>query len=63
MIQPKKINQLLKMDLHLLQNENQKLETVCKNLSGTKTNIKRTSDHIPNVRDALNSLLTKIRSN
>ena len=28
-----------------------------------KINIKRTSDNIPNLRDGLNSLMTKIRSN
>ena len=44
-------------------NENQELETICKNLSETKINIKRTSDNIPNLRDGLNSLMTKIRSN
>ena len=63
MIQPKKTNQLLKMDLYLLKNENKKLETICKNLSERKTNIKRTSDNIPKLRDGLNSLMTKIRSN
>ena len=44
-------------------NENQELETIYKNLSETKINIKRTSDNIPNLRDWLNSLMTKIRSN
>ena len=44
-------------------NENQELETICKNFSGIKINIKRTSDNIPNLRDGLNSLMTKIRSN
>ena len=44
-------------------NENQELEAICKNLSETKINIKRTSDNIPNLRDGLNSLMTKIRSN
>ena len=44
-------------------NENQELETISKNLSEIKTNIKGTSDKIPNLRDGLNSLLTKIRSN
>ena len=44
-------------------NENQELETICKNLSETKINIKRISDNIPNLRDGLNSLMTKIRSN
>ena len=44
-------------------NENQELETIHKNLSETKINIKRTSDNIPNLRDGLNSLMTKIRSN
>ena len=32
-------------------------------MSETKINIKRTSDNIPNLRDGLNSLMTKIRSN
>ena len=41
--------------------ENQELETICKNLSETKINIKRISDNIPNLRDGLNSLMTKIR--
>ena len=60
-----KTNQLLKANIHLLQknNENQELETICKNLSKTKINIKRSSDNIPNFRDGLNSLTTKIRSN
>ena len=60
-----KTNQLLKANIHLLQknNENQELETTCKNLSKTKINIKRSSDNIPNLRDGLNSLMTKIRSN
>ena len=44
-------------------NENQELEAICKNLSETKINIKRNSDNIPNLRDGLNSLMTKIRSN
>ena len=44
-------------------NENQELETICKNFSGIKINIKRTSDNIPNLRDGLNSLMTKISSN
>ena len=44
-------------------NENQELETICKNLSEIKIYIKRTSDNIPNLRDGLNSLMTKIRSN
>ena len=44
-------------------NENQELEAICKNLSETKINIKRISDNIPNLRDGLNSLMTKIRSN
>ena len=61
-----KTNQLLKTNLHLLQkkknNENQELKTICKNLSETKVDIKRTSDNIPNLRDGLNSLMTKIRS-
>ena len=38
-------------------------EIRCKNLSGTKINIKRISDNIPNVTARLNSLMTKIRSN
>ena len=60
-----KTNQLLKANIHLLQknNENQELETICKNLSKTKINIKRSSDNIRNLRDGLNSLMTKIRSN
>ena len=37
-------------------NENQELETICKNLSETKINIKRISDNMPNLRDGLNSL-------
>ena len=32
-------------------------------MSQPKINIKRTSDNIPNLRDGLNSLMTKIRSN
>ena len=32
-------------------------------MSETKINIKRTSDNISNLRDGLNSLKTKIRSN
>ena len=32
-------------------------------MSETKINIKRISDNIPNLRDGLNSLMTKIRSN
>ena len=32
-------------------------------MSETKINIKRTSDNIPSLRDGLNSLMTKIRSN
>ena len=35
-------------------NENQELEAICKDLSETKINIKRTSDNIPNLRDGLN---------
>ena len=31
-------------------------------MSETNINIKRTSDNIPNLRDGLNSLMTKIRS-
>ena len=42
---------------------NQELETICKNLSEIKNNIKRTSDNTPNLRDGLNLLMTKIRSN
>ena len=38
-------------------NENQELETTSKNLSEIKTNIKGTSDNIPNLRDGLNSLI------
>ena len=44
-------------------NEHQELETTCKNLSEIKINIKRTSDNIHNLRDGLNSLMTKIRWN
>ena len=44
-------------------NENQELETICKILSETKINIKSISDNMPNLRDELNSLMTKIRSN
>ena len=32
-------------------------------MADTKTNIKRISDNIPKLRDELNSLMTKIRSN
>ena len=32
-------------------------------MSETKINIKKSSDNIPNLRDGLNSLMTKIRSN
>ena len=32
-------------------------------MSETNINIKRTSDNIPNLRDGLNSLMNKIRSN
>ena len=65
MIQPMNTNQLLKTNLHLHQknNESQELEAICKNLSETKTNMKRIPDNIPNIRDILNSLMTKIRSN
>ena len=44
-------------------NENQELETICKNVSEIKINVKRNSDYIPNSRDGLNSLMTKIKSN
>ena len=44
-------------------NENQELEIICKNLSETKINIKRILDSIPNLRDGLDSLMTKTRSN
>ena len=44
-------------------NKNQELEAICKNLSETKSNIKRISDNMPNLRDGLNSLITKIRLN
>ena len=65
MIQSMNTNQLLKTNLHLHQksNESQELEAICKNLSETKTNMKRIPDNIPNIRDILNSLMTKIRSN
>ena len=58
-------NQLLKASLHLHQknNESRELEAICKNLPETKINIKRIPDNIPNIRDILNSLMTKIRSN
>ena len=58
-------NQLLKTNLHLHQknNESQELKAICKNLPETKINIKRIPDNIPNIRDILNSLMTKIRSN
>ena len=36
-------------------------EILC--LGETKINLKRISDNIPNLRDGLNSLMTKIRSN
>ena len=68
MIQLIKTNQLLKTHLHSHKkaNENQELETICKNLSETKMNIKGTSDNISNLRnlrDGLNSHMAKIRSN
>ena len=65
MIQPMNTNQLLKTNLHLHQknNESHELEAICKNLPETKINIKRIPDNIPNIRDILNSLMTKIRSN
>ena len=44
-------------------NENRELEAISKYLSETKINIKRTSNNIPNLRDGLNSLMTKIGSN
>ena len=44
-------------------NENQELESISKNLSESEINIKTTSDNIPNLRDWLDSLITKIRSN
>ena len=44
-------------------NENQELETICKTLSETEINIKKVSDNILNLRDGLNSLMTKTRSN
>ena len=44
-------------------NKSQDLETICKNLSETKFTIERSSDNIPNLRDGLNSLITKIRPN
>ena len=47
----------------LTNNENWELETICKILSETKINIKSISDNMPNLRDKLNSLMTKIRSN
>ena len=44
-------------------NENQELESISKNLSESEINVKTTSDNIPNLRDWLDSLITKIRSN
>ena len=44
-------------------NENKKLETICKSLSETKINTKRSSGNIPNLRGGLNSLMKKIKSN
>ena len=32
-------------------------------MSGTKINVKRTSDNIHDLRDGLSSLITKVRSN
>ena len=42
-------------------NENQELKTICKKLSETKINIKRASDNISNLRDALNSRINEIK--
>ena len=36
---------------------------ICKKLSETKINVKETSDNISNLRDGLDSFITKIRSN
>ena len=44
-------------------NESQDLETICKNFLETKFTIKRSSDNIPNLRDGLNLLITKIKPN
>ena len=60
-----KTNQLLKMNLLLLQKimkiKNSKL--YAKTYQKQKLTKKRTSDNIHNLRDGLNSLMTKIRSN
>ena len=54
-----KTNQLLKTFTSTPRtNENKELEI--QSLPGTKS---RTSDNIPNLRDGLNALMTKIRSN
>ena len=50
-IQLMKTNQLLKMHKHYETNENQKLESISKNLTETKIDIKRFSDNITNLRD------------
>lgn len=42
-------------------NKNHKLETICKNFSETKINVKRISDNIHNLRDGLNLVIKKIR--
>ena len=42
-------------------NENQELETICKNLSEIKINIKIISDNITNLKDGLNSLMNLIQ--
>ena len=57
-----KTNQLLKTFTSTPRtNENKELEI--QSLPDTKINISRTSDNIPNLRDGLNALMTKIRSN
>ena len=50
-IQLMKTNHLLKMHKHYETNENQKLESISKNLTETKIDIKRFSDNITNLRD------------
>ena len=47
-----KTNQLLEMCLHLKSKaiENQELKAICRNLSETKINMKRTSDNISNLQ-------------
>ena len=40
-----------------------RISRICKNLLERKINTKKISDNIPNLRDGLNSLMTKITSN